>query len=85
MAPISMSIYSPGTDFMHTINSILYLRQCTLQSLIIRNFVSFHIYFEDIHFPEYVRMRLMYKRTFIIIVFSFFSFNFVYFKYVYRY
>ncbi|XP_039289553.1 beta-1,4-glucuronyltransferase 1-like [Nilaparvata lugens] len=49
--PVSVAVYAPGTDFNQTLDSIRYLRQCG--SELIRDFVSFHIYFPQEHMPKH--------------------------------
>lgn len=50
--PISIALHAPGTDFKYTIDSIAYLRDCT--SPIIKELVTFHIYFSTKHVPKEV-------------------------------
>lgn len=52
MAPISMAVYAPGDDFERTIESIRFLRNCPINSEILRHFVTFHIYFDLEHIPN---------------------------------
>lgn len=52
MAPISMSIYAPGSDFNYAIENINYLRNCIPESKLIRQFVTFHMIFDNKHFPS---------------------------------
>ena len=49
--PVSMALYAPGDDFERTIQSIEYFRNCRPESDKIREFVSFHIYFDAAHMP----------------------------------
>lgn len=51
--PLSVSVYAPGTDLNYTLETILYLRDCSGNSLV-RDFVTFHIYFDLTHIPAYV-------------------------------
>ncbi len=48
--PISLALYTPGTDFQVALSIILYLRQC--ESQLIAEYVTFHLYFETQHLPE---------------------------------
>lgn len=48
--PISIALYAPGDDLQPTVDSIRYLRQCRPE--IIRNFVTFHVYFINSHMPK---------------------------------
>ncbi|KAK5649749.1 hypothetical protein RI129_000778 [Pyrocoelia pectoralis] len=50
--PISIALHAPGSDFAVTIDSIGYLRDCT--SSLIREFVTFHVYFSTKHVPKQV-------------------------------
>ncbi|XP_061513928.1 beta-1,4-glucuronyltransferase 1 [Anopheles gambiae] len=53
-APVSLALHAPGTDFVPTINSIKYLRDCIPESHLVRQFVTFHIYFSSKHIPKLV-------------------------------
>ncbi|XP_070495808.1 beta-1,4-glucuronyltransferase 1 [Chironomus tepperi] len=53
-APISIALHAPGTDFLPTVNSIKYLRDCLPESNLVRQFVTFHIYFSSKHVPKVV-------------------------------
>ncbi|XP_053661576.1 beta-1,4-glucuronyltransferase 1-like [Anopheles marshallii] len=53
-APVSLALHAPGTDFVPTINSIKYLRDCVPESHLVRQFVTFHIYFSSKHIPKFV-------------------------------
>lgn len=53
-APISIALHAPGTDFAPTVNSIKYLRDCLPDSNLVRQFVTFHIYFSTKHIPKAV-------------------------------
>lgn len=46
LAPVSAAIYSPQTDFVKAYGSALYLRNCLKNSHLIREFVSFHFFFD---------------------------------------
>ncbi len=50
--PISLALYSPGTDFVPTLASIRYLRKCI--SPLISEYVTFHVYFEAKHLPKVI-------------------------------
>uniref|UniRef100_A0A336MES0 CSON000499 protein n=1 Tax=Culicoides sonorensis TaxID=179676 RepID=A0A336MES0_CULSO len=52
MAPISIAIYSPGTDYDDALNSIIYLRNCIDEQELIRDLVTFHLYFDRLHTPQ---------------------------------
>jgi len=52
MAPISIAIYSPGDDFQRAMESAFYLRKCGQNSELIRQFVTFHFYFEREFTPK---------------------------------
>ncbi|KAG5684936.1 hypothetical protein PVAND_014144 [Polypedilum vanderplanki] len=53
-APVSIALHAPGSDFLPTINSIKYLRDCLPESNLVRQFVTFHIYFSSKHVPKVV-------------------------------
>lgn len=53
--PISVALYAPGHDFFSSLECIAYLRQCSSVSELIRNYVSFHLFFEHDHIPNQVR------------------------------
>ncbi|XP_025832343.1 beta-1,4-glucuronyltransferase 1-like [Agrilus planipennis] len=48
--PVSVSVYAPGTDFLLALRTILYLRECT--SPLIKEYVSFHLFFEAKYTPK---------------------------------
>lgn len=50
--PISVALYTPGNDFVPTLASIRYLRQCG--SPLVAEFVTFHMYFGSGHVPKSV-------------------------------
>lgn len=54
MAPISIALHAPGTDFNPTVNSIKFLRDCLPESHLVRQYVTFHIYFSSKHIPKSV-------------------------------
>ncbi|RXG67652.1 Beta-1,4-glucuronyltransferase 1, partial [Armadillidium vulgare] len=47
--PISVAVYAPGTDFDEAVKTIIHLRNCVSQN--VKDFVTFHLYFESQHFP----------------------------------
>jgi len=51
--PLSMTVYSPGTDYEIAVRSIAYLRQCTATD--IRRKVTFHLVMDERHFPANLR------------------------------
>lgn len=54
-APISLTLYAPGDDLYPTVESIRYLRNCLRNpedSNLIREYVSFHLYFEADHITQ---------------------------------
>lgn len=51
--PLSVAVYTPGSDYEAAIHSIAYLRQCTGPE--IRQRVSFHLILDERHFPSVVR------------------------------
>lgn len=53
-APVSIALHAPGTDFTPTVNAIRYLRDCTPESALVRQFTTFHIYFSSKHIPKSV-------------------------------
>ncbi|XP_075227166.1 beta-1,4-glucuronyltransferase 1 isoform X2 [Lycorma delicatula] len=50
--PVSLALYAPGTDFILTLNTIRYLRNCG--SNLVSRFVTFHIYFPSKHLPKQI-------------------------------
>lgn len=64
-SPISIALHAPGTDFIPTVNSIKYLRDCLPESNLVRQFVTFHIYFSSKHVPKIVSGRV------VVVVYSF--------------
>ncbi|CAH4017042.1 beta-1,4-glucuronyltransferase 1 [Pieris brassicae] len=51
MAPVSLAIHAPGADLTPAVNSIRYLRDC-LSDEIVKQFVTFHIFFSHKHIPS---------------------------------
>uniref|UniRef100_A0A182NEN0 Beta-1,4-glucuronyltransferase 1 n=1 Tax=Anopheles dirus TaxID=7168 RepID=A0A182NEN0_9DIPT len=52
-APISIALYAPGGDLDRSVELIRYLLECHEQSLLVRKYVSFHLYFGFAHLPEH--------------------------------
>lgn len=52
MAPISIALHAPGYDYAPTINSIKYLRECAPEAHLVRQYVTFHVYFSSKHIPK---------------------------------
>jgi hypothetical protein len=48
-----MAVYAPGTDYDTAMNSIAYLRQCTIPAVNER--VTFHLVLDERHFPRAIR------------------------------
>lgn len=53
-APISVALDAPGTDFNSTVEKILYLRNCVPSKTLIRQFVTFHLYFNYTYMPQQI-------------------------------
>uniref|UniRef100_A0A1I8MGF0 Glycosyl transferase n=1 Tax=Musca domestica TaxID=7370 RepID=A0A1I8MGF0_MUSDO len=51
MGPVSLALFAPGYDFNATMDSIQYARHCLPESGLIRDYVTFHIYFPNDHMP----------------------------------
>lgn len=51
--PLSIALHAPGTDFKNTLESIAYLRDCA-DSPLVKELVTFHIYFSTKHVPKEV-------------------------------
>lgn len=51
MGPVSFALYAPGYDFNATMDAIQYARNCLPESQLIRDYVTFHIYFPNDHMP----------------------------------
>jgi len=51
MGPVSIALYSPGTDFKESIRRIMYLRECS-QSSLVKSYVTFHLFFDSGQFPS---------------------------------
>lgn len=50
--PISVALYAPGYDFFSTLQSIAYLRHCSVFSSLVKDYVTFHIFFDEDHMPQ---------------------------------
>lgn len=44
---MSVAVYAPGSDFDSTLEAIFYLRNCIEEKELIKDFVSFHLFFKD--------------------------------------
>ncbi|KAI8038239.1 beta-1,4-glucuronyltransferase 1 [Drosophila gunungcola] len=53
-APVSFAIHAPGYDLNATLDAIRYVRNCLPGSEIIKDWVTFHVYFSHLHMPPYV-------------------------------
>ncbi|KAL7299297.1 hypothetical protein TKK_0007879 [Trichogramma kaykai] len=51
-APVSIALHAPGADLAPTIESIKYARTCG--SPLVKQFVTFHIYFSSKHVPKLI-------------------------------
>ena len=51
--PLSVAVYTPGSDYEVAVQSIAYLRQCTEPD--IRQKVTFHLVLDERHFPSSLR------------------------------
>lgn len=60
-APVSISVYAPGTDYQRSMEKIFFLREC-LESVsnreLIKKFATFHMFFESAHFPKKVNTQI---------------------------
>lgn len=57
--PISVALYAPGDDFYKTLEGIAYLRNC--ETILIKDFVTFHIFFDFLHTPHKVIYTFYYS------------------------
>lgn len=48
--PVSVALYTPGTDFQLALDSIKYVRHC--HTSLIKQYVTFHVFFEKEHRPS---------------------------------
>uniref|UniRef100_A0A182TXC7 N-acetyllactosaminide beta-1,3-N-acetylglucosaminyltransferase n=1 Tax=Anopheles melas TaxID=34690 RepID=A0A182TXC7_9DIPT len=51
LAPVSIALYAPAVDLDRSVALIQYLLECHEQRALVRDFVSFHLYFEFEHLP----------------------------------
>lgn len=51
-APVSAAIYSPGTDYKSALDSVMYVRNCLNNSQLIREFVTFHFFYDQVYTPK---------------------------------
>ncbi|KAL7050232.1 hypothetical protein ACKWTF_003999 [Chironomus riparius] len=51
-APMSVAVYSPGSDLMSAMNVIFYLRNCNAATDLVKEYVSFHIFFDRMEYNE---------------------------------
>ncbi len=49
LGPISISLYTPGSDYEDALKAVSYYRFCTPHSDLIRDYVTFHFYFPYKH------------------------------------
>lgn len=64
MAPVSVALFTPGHDLQHTKDAIFYLRYCLgnqRQMNLIKELVSFHLYFSASHMPPTNVSRIIEK------------------------
>lgn len=52
MAPFSMAVHTPGTDYAQALDSVIYLRNCLNESELVRKYATFHFFFHRNHVPE---------------------------------
>lgn len=50
--PVSLALYTPGSDFEDTLKTIKYLRECTTP--LVSKLVTFHLYFPARHVPKHI-------------------------------
>lgn len=50
--PLSMAIYSPGSDYEKAMKTIYYYRECTEDSPMIKALATFHLFFHVDHMPK---------------------------------
>lgn len=60
-APLSITVYAPGSDFNATLNAIFYLRNCFSEKELVKDFVTFHVFFEKEFYFENIHQS--YKKT----------------------
>ncbi|EDW76380.2 uncharacterized protein Dwil_GK15424 [Drosophila willistoni] len=56
-APISFAIHAPGYDLNSTLDAIQYVKNCLPGSHYINDYVTFHVYFSNLHMPVYVPLN----------------------------
>lgn len=54
---MSVALYAPGDDFESTLESILNLRNCHQQRHLVKQFTTFHIFFETKFLPTNVSIN----------------------------
>lgn len=59
--PISIAIYTPGHDLETTMNIIFHLRNCNINKNLVREFVSFSIFFDKME-KNIENILTMYER-----------------------
>lgn len=57
--PISVALYAPGHDFQSSLESIAYLRNCENASSLIKQYVTFHLFFDFQHVPRTAKDKVM--------------------------
>lgn len=50
-APMSVTIFTPGDDYLTAVKAIMYYREC-LNTTLVKDLVSFHFYFPFAHMPN---------------------------------
>ena len=60
--PVSVALYAPGSDLGHTIEAILFYRDCSHTSLV-RDWATFHVFFDVDHIPERVPSHQSLRQT----------------------
>jgi len=50
--PISIALYTPGSDYEDALKAVAYYRQCVNESQMVRDYVTFHFYFPYKHLPK---------------------------------
>lgn len=58
--PISVAIYTPGDDYHRAVASIAYLRKCTALTHLVRQLVTFHVFFDKHHMPTTVSVMVLF-------------------------
>lgn len=49
---MSVAVYSPGTDLISAMNVIFYLRNCNAATDLVKEYVSFHLFFDKMDYNE---------------------------------